>query len=152
MDVFFLKHKDVPTNDMFYLDGLFETEETKFKPNASINEFPLYNYPTLNNLLLGINRLSIGSSRNRKPVSDFLNLYPCLFLEFAEIDLMNKEDINNFIRKYGFLEMPIQLKKPKLVEIIDDYDSGEDIADEDKFEEIKFYGENFEKWISFQFI
>ena len=104
MDVFFLKHKDVPTNDMFYLDGLFETEETKFKPNASINEFPLYNYPTLNNLLLGINRLSIGSSRNRKPVSDFLNLYPCLFLEFAEIDLMNKRISIILFENMGFLK------------------------------------------------
>lgn len=152
MDVFFLKQKDLPTNDMFYFEGLFETEETKFSTNTSINQFPLYNYPTLNNLLLGINKLSIGSSRQRTPVTDLLNLHPCLFLEFAEIDLMNRNDINNFIRKYGFLEMPIQLKKPKLVEIIDDYESGEDIPDEDKFKEIKFYGEHFEKWIAFQFI
>ena len=51
MDVFFLKQKDLPTNDMFYFEGLFETEETKFSTNTSINQFPLYNYPTLNNLL-----------------------------------------------------------------------------------------------------
>ena len=111
MIYFFPKQEYVPSRDEYYTLGLFELNDDSinknFNKSVSSPRFPIFNYPTFQKSLQISEKdtLVLASTRNRYVVWDNLSFYPCLFLEFADLDLSNKDEVSEFVEKYGFLNV-----------------------------------------------
>lgn len=159
MTIIFSKQEEVLNDDPLYSLGLYKVDNLNHESNQiSVNErFPIYNYPTLSNFVFDdhLDNLYILNNRNRYRVMGPLSDFPCLFLEFVDLDLKNKLHIKYFVEKYGFLTTASKYKKISLLSSL-----RKSSINPNQFQEnlnegssaSNMYGESFEIWIRFQMI
>ena len=163
MKLLFYKHERAPSTFPFHSVGLFKLLKpiSGFKSiDHENNKFPLFDYPTFLSSLTNTrnDKLFLGSTASYYKIGKDIDEFPCLFLEFADLDLRNRKQLFEFIDKYGFL---MNVKKIGDVELLCglDFNSvnlldnkvGEFSKNEDQ-SNFSLTGESFEFWVRFQLI
>ncbi len=155
MSIYFSKYEEIPENDPYYSLGLYniigsndEKEKSLEKRNS---KFPLYEYPNLYQALFETKpNIILANNRSRYINSNIkLDDHPCLFLEFADVDLTNKNEILKFVEKYGFLTRSLSMNSLELILSLKTSKLNEGIG---SLVNNILYGESFEMWIRFQLL